>query len=89
MIILQRLLRAVPVDKLDGRVVHTDDPHQGPIEGALAEAFGFTEEAQRAMRIGELKRIFRAVETLEESSKFHLIVVCSDICNQLYNSTVN
>ena len=89
MIILHDMLREVPVDALTSRVVHTYDSHPGPIEGALAEAFGFTEEAQRAMRFGELERIFRAVETLEESSKFHLIVVCSDICNQLYNSTVN
>ena len=71
---LQRLLRAVPVDDLNGRVVHTYGKHQGPIEGALAEAFGFTEEARRVMRIGELEEIFHAVERMEEISKFHLIV---------------
>lgn len=66
MIILQRLLCAVPVDDLNGRVVHTYDKHPGPIEGALAEAFGFTERAQRVMRIGELEEIFHAVERMEE-----------------------
>ena len=65
---LQRLLRAVPVDDLNG--LHPHGQHPGPIEGALAEAFGFTEEAQRAMRIGELEEIFHAVERMEESSKY-------------------
>ena len=67
---LQELLRAVPVNDLNGRVLHTYGKHQGPIEGALAEAFGFTEEARRAMRIGELEEIFHAVERMEESSKY-------------------
>ena len=62
---LQKLLHAVPVDSLTGRVVHSYGKHQGPIEGALAEAFGFTEEARRVMRFGELERIFRAVEMQE------------------------
>ena len=65
---LQQLLHAVPVDDLTGRVIHSYDTHQGPIEGALSEAFGFTAEAQQAMRIGELERIFRAVETQETTS---------------------
>ena len=61
---LQELLHAVPVDSLTGRVVHTDEC-QGPIKEVLAEAFGFTEEARRVMRFGELERIFRAVEMQE------------------------
>ena len=67
---LQELLRAVPVDDLNGRVLHTYGKHQGPIKRALAKAFGFTERAQRVMRIGELEEIFHAVERMEESSKY-------------------
>ena len=70
MMILQQLLHAVPVDDLTGRVVFPHGQHQGPIEGALTAAFGFTAEAQQAMRIGELERIFRAVERMEETSRF-------------------
>jgi hypothetical protein len=62
---LQELLRAVPVDDLNGRVLHTYGKYQGPIKEVLAEAFGFTEEARRVMRFGELERIFRAVEMQE------------------------
>ncbi|CAL1146849.1 unnamed protein product [Cladocopium goreaui] len=66
---LQKLLHAVPVDSLTGRVVHSYGKHQGPIEGALAEAFGFTEEARRVMRFGELERIFRAVEMQDQNTE--------------------
>eukprot|EP00435_Cladocopium_sp_Y103_P057581 s527_g19.t2 len=67
---LQALLHAVPVDSLTGRVVHTDEAHRGPIDEVLADAFGFTEEARRVMRIGELERIFRAVQMQERQNFF-------------------
>eukprot|EP00435_Cladocopium_sp_Y103_P057663 s527_g19.t4 len=62
---LRELLHDVPVDDLTGRVVHTYEKHQGPIKAALADAFSFTRAAQRAMRIGELEKIFQAVEMME------------------------
>ena len=79
MIILHDMLREVPVDALTSRVVHTYDSHPGPMEGALAEAFGFTEEAQRAMRFGELERIFRAVEMQDRAllPPFFLFLISS------------